>query len=114
MRIIVKNALVVAHQSIRLIEPYHGSFSQIHSIITAKLPKIKPELALQISFKELQNSVSPNDLVSTLLVFGAYLDITNMDRSLPTIIQHNIAMHKAMEEVTRLHIFRQVNNILNT
>ena len=103
MGIIVKNVLVEAHHSIGLVEPYPGPLPRIYSINTAELPVIKPELVLQMSFKALNDSVGPNSLVSTLLVFGAYPRMTDMDAPSPTITQRSIAMRKAMEEVRRAY-----------
>lgn len=114
MGIIIKNVSVEAHHSIGLVERYHGPLRQIYNIITAKLPGIKPELALQMSFKAINNSIGPNGLVTTLLVFGAYLCMTDMDAPSPTITQRSIAMQKAMEEVGISHASHQVNDALNT
>lgn len=67
-----------------------------------------------MSFKALNDSVGPNGLVPTLLVFGAYPRMTDMDAPSPTISQRSIAMRKAMEEVRRSHASHQVNDTLNT
>ena len=114
MGIIVKNVPVEAHHSIGLVERYHGPLRRAYSIITAEIPGIEPELALQMAFKALNDSVGPNGLVPTLLVFGAYPRMTEMDAPSPTITQRTIAMRKAMEEVRKLHASRQVNDALNT
>ena len=87
MGIIVKNVPVETHHSIGLVERYHDLFCQIYSIITAELPGIKFEIALQMFFKALKDSAGPNGLVSTLLVFGAYPCMTDMDALSPTINQ---------------------------
>lgn len=114
MGIIVKNIPVEAHHSIGLVERYHGPLRRMYTIITAELPGIKPELALQMSFKALNDSAGPNDLVPILLVFGAYPRMTDMDAPLPTIHRRSIAMRKAMEEVRKSHGSRKVNDALNT
>ncbi len=85
MRIIVKNAPVEAHYSIGMVERYHGPLRQVYSIITPEIPGIKPDLAQQISFNAINNSVGPNWLVPTLLVFGAYLGMTEQDALSPSI-----------------------------
>lgn len=105
MGIIIKNVLVEAHHSIRLVECYYGPLCQIYSIITAQHLGIKLELALQMSFKVLNDSIEPNSLVPTLLVFGPYPCMTDMDAPLPSINQRSIAMHKTIEEVRRSHAF---------
>ena len=99
MGIIVKNVPVKAHHSIGLVERYHGPFCQVYTIITAEILGIKPKLALQMSFKVLNDSIGPNGLVPTLLVFGAYPRMTEIDAHSPTITQRSVAMQKAMEEV---------------
>lgn len=114
MVIIVKNVSVEAYHSIRLVERYHGPFCQLYNIITAKLPGTKPELALQIFFKAINNSVGPNSLVPTLLVFGAYPHMANIDIHSSSINQHSIAIYKAMEKFRRSHASREVNDVLNT
>ena len=81
----VKNAPVETHHSISMVERYHGPVRQVYSIITTEMPDIKPDLALQMSFKAINNSVGPNELVPTLLVFGAYPRMTEQDTPSPSI-----------------------------
>ncbi len=76
---IVKNTIVEAHHSIRMVERYHRSLQRVYSVITTEISGIKPDLALQMSFKAINNSVSPYKLVSTILVFGAYPRMTKQD-----------------------------------
>ena len=114
MGIIIKNVPVKAHHFIGLVERYHGPLCQVYTIITAEILEIKPELVLQMCFKAFNDLVRPNGLVPTLLVFGAYLCMTEMDVPLSTIIQRNIAMQKAMEEVRKSNASHQVDDALNT
>ena len=51
-----------------------------------------------MSFKAINNSVGPNGLVPTLLVFGAYPRMTESDAPAPSITQRVIAMRKAIDE----------------
>lgn len=69
---------------------------------------------LQMSFKALNDSVGPNGLIPTLLVFGAYPQMAEIDALLPTIIQRTIAIKKAIEKVQKSKPLCQVNNALNT
>lgn len=85
MKIIVKNILVKAHHSIELVERYHGLFHQIYSIITIKLPDIKSDLTLQISFEVLNNLIRPYSLVSKVWAFDTYFCRSDIDVSLPSI-----------------------------
>lgn len=67
-----------------------------------------------MSFKVFNDLVGPNGLVLTLLVFGAYLCMTEMVVLLSTITQHSVAMEKAMEQVWKSNPFCQVDDALNS
>ena len=114
MGIIVKNAPVEAHHSIGMVERYHGPLRRVYSIIITEIPGIEADLALQMSFKAINDSVGPNGLVPTLLVFGAYPRMTELDAPSPSITQRAMAMKKAMDEVRKCTASRQVNDALNT
>ena len=114
MRIIVKNVLDKTYHFIELVEHYHSPLHWIYNIITAKLPGIKPNIALQMFFKVFNHLVRPNILDPTLLVFSAYLYMTEINIFLSIINQYNLAMYKVVEKVKRSHTFQQVNDILNT
>ena len=58
-----------------MVERYYSSLHRIYRIITTELLDIGKDMALQMAFKVINNSVGPNGLISTLLVFGAYLRI---------------------------------------
>ncbi len=97
--IIVKNAPVEAHHSICMVERYHELLRRVYYIIITEIPCIKPDLALQMSFKAINDSVGPNRLVPTLLVFGAYPKMTKQDAPSPLITQPAMAIRKATDEV---------------
>lgn len=114
MGIIVKNIPVKAHHSIGLVKRYHRPLRRVYSIIIVEIPRISRELALQMLFKAINDSVGPNGLVPTLLVFGAYLYMAEMDAPSSIITQWTTAMRKTMEEVQRSIASSQVNDVLNT
>ena len=58
-----------------MVEYYYGPLCRIYHIITAELLDISKDIALQIAFKAINNSIGPNGLIPTLLVFKAYLYI---------------------------------------
>lgn len=99
MGIIIKNAPVEAHHSISIIKRYYEPLQQVYSIVTTKIPGIEPNLVLLISFKAINNLVGPNELVPTLLVFGAYPRMIELDTQFPSITQCTMARKKAMDEV---------------
>ncbi len=96
-----------------MVERYHDSLRRVYSIIVAEILDIDPNSALQMTFKALNDSAGLNGLVPILLVFGAYLRMTEMDAPSPTITQRSITIRKAMEEVRKWVASRQVNDALN-
>jgi len=59
-----------------------------------------------MAFKAINNSISPNGLISTLLVFGAYLRIVESNTPNPTVIKRAVALKKAIKEVKKLRAKR--------
>ena len=53
-------------------------------------------------FKALNNTAGPDGLVPTLLVFGAYLRMAELDVLLPTVTQRANAVKKAIVEICKL------------
>ena len=89
-----------------MVERYHSPLHRIYYIITAELPDISKDIALQIAFKAINNSAGPNSLIPTLLVFGAYPRIVESDAPNPIVIQRAVALKKAIEEVKKLRAKR--------
>ena len=54
----------------------------------------------------------PNGLVPTLLVYGAYLRISNLDPSTPSIIEQVAIIRKAIAEIVKLRAKQTINNAL--
>jgi hypothetical protein len=78
MRVNVKNISVETHHSIEMIVRYHESLRRVYAIISTKIFDIQSDLALQITFKVINNSMKSNELVITLLVFEAYSRIIEL------------------------------------
>lgn len=105
MDIIVKNALVKTYHSIGMVVRYYRSLWQVYLIITTKIPGIKPNLALQMSFKAINNLMGFNGLDATLLIFGTYPRITKLDALSLLIPQRAMAIKKAMDELRKYIAF---------
>jgi hypothetical protein len=114
MRIIVKIVSVEAHHSIEMMKRYHESLRRTYSIISAEISEIDSELALQMTFKTINDSIELNDLISTLLVFEIYFRMIEMNVSSSIIIQRAIVMKKTMNEIRKFNATRQMNDALNT
>ena len=79
MGIIVKNVPIEIHHSIDQIERYHGLFRRVYLIIIAKILDIDPNLKLQMKFKIINDSIDFHDLMFTLLIFGAYFRMIELN-----------------------------------
>jgi hypothetical protein len=55
-----------------------------------------------MAIKAVNNTASPNRLIPTLLVYKAYLRISNLDPPAPSIIDWAAAIQKAMAKVVKL------------
>ena len=113
MGTITKSMPVEAHNSIGMVERYHGPLRHIYHIITSEIPGIDKDMALQMAFKAINDSAGPDGLIPTLLVFGAYPQMTESDAPSPTVTQRAIAFKKAIEEVKKIRAERQVADALN-
>ena len=66
-----------------------------------------------MAFKALNDTAGPDGLVPTLLVFGAYPRMTELDAPSPTVTQRANAVKKAMVEIRKLRAERQVADALS-
>jgi hypothetical protein len=70
---------IKAYNSISKVKRYYTVIRQAYFIVTAKLRNIDKGIALQMSFKAINDFIGPNSLVLTLLVYGAYPRMTKSD-----------------------------------
>jgi len=64
--------LVKAYNLIGMVERYYGPLRRIYYIITSKILGIDKDIALQIAFKVINDSIGLDGLIPTLLVFRVY------------------------------------------
>jgi hypothetical protein len=76
---------VEAHNSVGIIERYHGPICRVYSIITTEVPDISKDMALQMAFKAINDIAGPDGLVPILLVYGAYPRIIEHDPPSPSV-----------------------------
>jgi hypothetical protein len=110
----VKIVPVEAHNSVEIVERYHGPVRRAYQIITAEVRDIGKDIALQMAFKAINDSAGPDGLISTPLVYGAYPRISEFDAPSPTVALCATAIKKAMAEIQRLRAKHQVADALNT
>ncbi len=114
MAIEVKEVPVEAHNSIGKVERYHIPLRRSYEIIRDELDseQIDKEIILQMAVKAVNDSAGPDGIVPTLLVFGAYPRITDMDPPSLSIVKRAQAIQAATKEVRRLYAQRQVSDAL--
>jgi hypothetical protein len=71
-------------------------------------------MALQITFKAVNDIARPDGLMPTLLVYGALPRMVEYDVPSPTIAQYSAALKKAMMEIQKLRAKRLVADALGT
>ncbi|TAQ83679.1 hypothetical protein B7494_g7997 [Chlorociboria aeruginascens] len=98
IEISTKAVPVEAYWLIGKVKRYHAVIRRAYQIISEELPNLDKDIALQIAFKAVNDTAGPNELVPTLLVFGAYLRMLQLDAPAPTIAQRSAATKKAMDE----------------
>jgi hypothetical protein len=86
----------------------------VYEIILDKLKdkQINKEMILQIAVKAINDSAEPDGIVPTLLVFGVYPRLTEMDPPSPLVTKRAEAIRAATKEVRRLYTERRVKDAL--
>lgn len=108
----VRTMPVEAHNSIGMVERYHGPLRRAYSIIRTELKDASEAAVLQMAIKAINDTAGPDGLVPTLLVFGAYPRMVESDPPAPTVVQRANAIKKAMVEVRKLRAERQIADAL--
>ena len=97
------------------VERYHAPLRRAYEIITEELgDTTSQEARLQMAVKAMNDTVGPDGLVPTLLVFGAYPRMTLESPSSPSMTRRGQAIQKAMRELRRISARRQVQDALST
>lgn len=71
-------------------------------------------MILQMAQKAVNDSVGPDGIIPTLLVFGAYPRMIDLNPPTPSIQKRAKAIHSATEEVRKLLAIRQIRDALAT
>jgi hypothetical protein len=66
-----------------------------------------------MAVKAINNTAGPDGLVPTLLVYGAYLRISNLGPPTPSITEQAAAIRKVIAEIVKLRAKQIVNNALH-
>ena len=113
MAISTKAVPVEAHWSVGLVERAHPALRRAYQIITDECKDIQKELALQMAVKAVNDTAGPDGLVPTLLVYGAYPRMSNLDPPAPSITDRAAIIRKAIAEIVKLRAKQAVNSALH-
>ena len=94
-------------------ERYHRLLRRAYEIVTKKYLKLFDANRFQMAVKAINNTVESNRLIPTLLVFGAYLRMTELNFSNPIVEYRATTIKKAIKEVRKLQAFKKINNMLH-
>src|SRR6266487_6305898 len=94
---------VKAHNSIGKVEQYHTPVCRVYKLFLKSFPKISKEERLALSVKCVNDTVGPDGLVPTLLVFDVYPRILSSKRPLALTSERAKAIKKGIEEVRKCY-----------
>jgi hypothetical protein len=104
---------IKVHNSINKVERYYILLHYVYKINRDEFQNnTSAEQALQIAVKTINDSVGPDGIISTLLVFGAYPRITNNSSPSFSITKRTKTIRKTTKEIRQLHAKRQIKDIL--
>ena len=66
-----------------------------------------------MAVKAVNNTASPNGLVPTLLVYGAYPRISKLDPPAPSVTERAAVIRKAIAKIVKLRAKQAVSNALH-
>ncbi len=112
MTIIIKAVLVDAHWSIDVVKRYHAELRRAYQMIIENLD-VDKNIVLQMIVKAINDTVDSDELMLILLIFEIYFRMHFMNSSISLIIQRVMIIEKAMIEIRKFRVERQIVDALN-
>ena len=97
-----KLVLIKAYHLISKVKRYHWLLRRAYEIVMEEHLKLSNANQLQMAVKAINDTVGPNGLIPTLLVFGAYPRMTELDPPNPTVEQRAATIKRAMKEICKI------------
>jgi hypothetical protein len=103
---------VKTYNSVGKIKRYYNPLRQAYKIICNKLRDTKTsiKISLQIAIKTINDSVGPDGIILTLLVFGVYPRITNNSALSPITTKRTKTIRKTSNKVRRYYAKQHVED----
>ncbi len=112
MTIIIKAVFVETHWSIDVVKRYHAELRRAYQMIIENLD-VDKKIALQMIIKAINDTIDFDELMFTLLIFETYSRMHVMNFSASSIIQRTMTIEKAMIEIRKFRVERQIVDVLN-
>jgi thiol-disulfide isomerase/thioredoxin len=119
MTIIIKAISMKTHWSIDVMKRYHVELRRTYQMINDDLTTesinetINKEVMLQMIVKAINDTIESDELMLILLVFETYSRMHVMNSSTSSIIQRVMIIEKAMIEIRKFRVERQIIDVLN-
>jgi hypothetical protein len=114
LHIRTKEIPVEAANSMSIVERYHKPLRRAYEVLKDEMGGTDKAMLLQMAVKAVNDTAGYDGIVPTLLVFGAFPRMSELEPPAPSIAQRATAIKKAMAEVVKLRACRQVNDALQT
>jgi hypothetical protein len=95
-------------------EYYYNSLRRAYKIICNKLQdtKTNAKISLQIAIKTINDLAGPDNIILTLLVFGAYPRISNNSLLSPITTKRTETIRKANNKIRKYYTKRHIEDVL--
>lgn len=115
LHIRTKSVPVESANSMTIVERYHSPIRRAYNIIQKECSSMDREECLQMAVKAINDSVGPDGLVPTLLVFGALPRLgLPTDNPSKSTFQRAVALRNATAAMSKHFAKRQVRGALHT
>lgn len=103
-----------SHNSIGPGERYHGPLRRIFRILRNRYARIEPEVILRYAVKAMNDSMGPEGLVPSLLVFGTIPTFPITESNRPEQAERLAAMAKARDEMAKISAELRIQTALRS
>lgn len=100
--VVIQESGIEHHNALGSGKRYHDPLRRIFLKIRHKSPSIKPKLELRIALKAMNDTLGPEGLVPTLLVFGCLPIFPTVNTNLPGQRERRKALQQARKEMATI------------
>lgn len=105
---------IESHNSNGIVERYHDPLRKIFSIIRKEYPRLDPEIALRCAVKGINDTMGPEGLVPSYLVFGVIPTFPAFNTELPSQRDRMAAISSARSEMATISAKLRIQQALRS